>query len=1005
MLLKSISRGFWIAAVASVACGDSATPSSPVGQHDAGPDASVPDAGSDSGAPDSGSDAGSLDAGPDGGEPDAGTPDAGPLDGGVTDVDPRLIIQSVDASSGIIGVFDGSVSFSLSRVDATHRQAVFTSTTSTARASQNATTASFLIDDAAATPTLTVGGVTWSPPATLPPEQRIQVSAALNGPLGVAILSAAAHLWWKTPQVRAAVYRFVAIQMYQYLAQYYDSAKKALTQPPDTISQTCDLSCDLMSPDAAFGCVSDSTPKIDVFILNGLPPSCDPGAVPVSIDDPTDCYGACGRGCEFCKEVEVICAAEDARFGSSPQDGDKTTSRPRSCLDPSVAPLYPVELDDSAVTCSPTAGHETISKWKLCSTHPACFQHDECLGHDSGLVNLFTCNRLGLFAVGELAPIGVPIPITSFQLLGFKWFDPTGRPIGPKSQPTAILPDVGRCDWTWSAALGAPVLAPALASAPPPTPHDPDEHADCLVHECKHGPGADYCSCDILACPALGHEQPPAQICDCTRPTDRRCVPGTPESQQEACGSACTNVSVDPQNCGSCGNDCAGDICSNGRCIACASGQRCGDTNSCCAAGDCVGGECQTPCPATEQRCSDGQCHQVSSDPGACGVLCLACTTGQVCASGVCAAPCSDGSARCGDGTCCPASACVNGACQPAWRTAAPMLSTAQGAFSATLLLSGKVLVAGGTDGHCLKTTVLYDPATGIWDTGPDLHAARCSHTATLLSSGDVLIAGGGSDTIGALNTAEIYDATANTWRTTGNLTDARIAHTATLLASGRVLIAGGANNAFPFQIATSEEYDPQTGTWTQIGAMAAQRMNHSAALLQSGLVLVAGGENQSGDLSSAELYDPVPRSWSSTGSMGFMRRLFPATILSSGKALVAGGVFSQSAVLNRSEVYNPALGAWSAVASMITPRFTPTGTSLVDGRFLVTGGNEANGIGVVSTAETYDPDTDSWSFAGCMSVRRSQHRAVLLPSGEVLVLGGTTVDLFNPGATTGLCH
>ena len=63
---------------------------------------------------------------------------------------------------------------------------------------------------------------------------------------------------------------------------------------------------------------------------------------------------------------------------------------------------------------------------------------------------------------------------------------------------------------------------------------------------------------------------------------------------------------------------------------------------------------------------------------------------------------------------------------------------------TATLLLSGKVLVAGGSNGvDSLSSAELYDPATGIWSNTGSLHSARESHTATLLPSGKVLVAGG----------------------------------------------------------------------------------------------------------------------------------------------------------------------------------------------------------------------------------------------------------------------
>ena len=93
---------------------------------------------------------------------------------------------------------------------------------------------------------------------------------------------------------------------------------------------------------------------------------------------------------------------------------------------------------------------------------------------------------------------------------------------------------------------------------------------------------------------------------------------------------------------------------------------------------------------------------------------------------------------------------------------------------SATLLPSGKVLVAG-------YTAELYDPATESWVlTG----GKGIVGPATLLPSGKVLVEGGDS--------ADLYDPATGTWTPTGGLNTDRTSHTATLLPSGKVLIAGG---------------------------------------------------------------------------------------------------------------------------------------------------------------------------------------------------------------------
>ena len=68
-----------------------------------------------------------------------------------------------------------------------------------------------------------------------------------------------------------------------------------------------------------------------------------------------------------------------------------------------------------------------------------------------------------------------------------------------------------------------------------------------------------------------------------------------------------------------------------------------------------------------------------------------------------------------------------------------------------------------------LESAEIYDPATGTLERrGPDVRP-RAMHTATLLPSGKVLVAGG-YDGKNELASAELYDPEANNWSATGSL-------------------------------------------------------------------------------------------------------------------------------------------------------------------------------------------------------------------------------------------
>jgi WD40 repeat protein len=282
-------------------------------------------------------------------------------------------------------------------------------------------------------------------------------------------------------------------------------------------------------------------------------------------------------------------------------------------------------------------------------------------------------------------------------------------------------------------------------------------------------------------------------------------------------------------------------------------------------------------------------------------------------------------------------------------------LSTARFYHSATLLQNGKVLVAAGVIDESpsgdLASAELYDPASETWAATGSLGTARRLYTATLLLNGKVLVAGGQRGTTAVLASAELYDPASGTWTATGDLSTARREHKATLLQNGKVLVAGGLDNSG--LSASTEIYDPASGTWTATGSLGTARHFHTATLLPNGKVLVAGGGGSSGALAIAELFDPGSGTWAATNSLATGRYIPGATLLSDGKVLVAGGVDNNGSSLTSAELYDPASGSWTATGSLATARVVHTATLLSDGEVLIAGGND-NNASILASAELY---------------------------------------------------
>ena len=353
-------------------------------------------------------------------------------------------------------------------------------------------------------------------------------------------------------------------------------------------------------------------------------------------------------------------------------------------------------------------------------------------------------------------------------------------------------------------------------------------------------------------------------------------------------------------------------------------------------------------------------------------------------------------------------------------------MKNARGAYTATLLANGLVLVAGGDSAPYTNSIAgingaeLYDPSTGTFALTGSMTSPRYAHTATLLPNGKVLVTGGlGNGGSGkpppVLASAELYDPAAGTFAATGNMLAPRTNHTATLLATGKVLIVGGIGNIgitgqIPYSghgLLTAELYDPASGLFTTVGSMSRGRYAHAATLLANGKVLITGGFISSDPAEipfppftdEAELYDPVSGSFASAGSMHTGRALHTSTLLSNGKVLLTGGY----GVSAHEEIYDPTTGTFSSTGSMAIRRLAHTATLLSTGQVLIAGGWTDPcyllcGTAATTTLELFDPASGTFTPIGTMRAARTAHTATVLPNGDTLLAGGendATAELY----------
>lgn len=322
---------------------------------------------------------------------------------------------------------------------------------------------------------------------------------------------------------------------------------------------------------------------------------------------------------------------------------------------------------------------------------------------------------------------------------------------------------------------------------------------------------------------------------------------------------------------------------------------------------------------------------------------------------------------------------------------ATPSMSVRRGNFTMTTLPSGKILIAGGTNGqNVLPYADLYDPVDDSLVPTARLTTARDLHTATLLINGRVLVAGGfaTSPTTGTTATTELYFPETGVWLPAAPLTQARDNHTATVMPDGQVIVVGGYRNGE--YLGTVERYNQLTNAWTTIGGgLNTPRALHTATLLRDGRLLVTGGVNEGGVLTSAEVMDPVTGNWTAVTPMPEALHSHGAAQLADGDVLVAGGNNGLGEVTSTYRYRPaPAPGTWTPVTGMNNARMNHTLTLVPNGHVLAAGGAQING-NTTNGVEMFHANGNYWSFVSSMTANRAYHSTILTVNNFFAAFGG----------------
>ncbi|MBK7400033.1 MAG: hypothetical protein IPJ34_28220 [Myxococcales bacterium] len=329
----------------------------------------------------------------------------------------------------------------------------------------------------------------------------------------------------------------------------------------------------------------------------------------------------------------------------------------------------------------------------------------------------------------------------------------------------------------------------------------------------------------------------------------------------------------------------------------------------------------------------------------------------------------------------------------PTWSATGPLVSQHGFGRTATLLPSGKVLVAGGQVAGGVGATCvaeLWDPVSKTWKTTAPMSTQREGHAA-FVSGGNVVVCGSNSN-----STCEAYSPSTDAWSPAGVLSDRRGYGAFVALGGGKFLLAGG-YNAFGF-LSTAEIYDEATSSWTSAGALSNARA-YGHAVVFGGKAYVIGGRGAAGSVASVDVYDLTAKTWTAGPSMASPRDVFAAVVLPTGKLLVAGGS-GASGSMSFAEFFDPTTAKWSAA---------PTKPTASDGYGLPLPGGAFVSSMSSEDVQLFDSETNTWIAGPPTSIKA--RLAVSLGGGSVLAMGSsntsfgdTTAELYVSTANGGGC-
>jgi hypothetical protein len=268
------------------------------------------------------------------------------------------------------------------------------------------------------------------------------------------------------------------------------------------------------------------------------------------------------------------------------------------------------------------------------------------------------------------------------------------------------------------------------------------------------------------------------------------------------------------------------------------------------------------------------------------------------------------------------------------------------------------------------------------------MFSARIGHTATLMSSGNVLFAGG-SNGVAAATLVETYQPDQRVFLR-GSEMRPQLWHQAAA-ADNHVVLLGGVDFVGGL-VATAQAYEQGVVRPAGVPALSTPRRAFTLVTLADGRLLVAGGFGEDGKvLSSTEILAPGGALWEPGEPLGVARAHHTATVLDDGTVLLIGGLGAEGQVIDSIERFDPARGSIGEDRLKLA-RWGHTASLLDDGRVLVVGGFAGSAPGSPTPwVEAITVGENQLDVRQLSSLReaRAGHTATVVGGGWLVVAGG----------------